>query len=132
MKRYYYIALSIAIATSSLLMTACGNKNETVSAMNNVSTEKESVVESSTEIESSIEIETETQSVTEPETQDETETQSETETQDETETRAQIKSTEEQVQDLVNNRYKHEVRNCRKISDTDCAGYFFKDVCQKT
>ena len=24
------------------------------------------------------------------------------------------------------------IRNCRKISDTDCAGYFFKDVCQKT
>ena len=24
------------------------------------------------------------------------------------------------------------VRNCRKISDADCAGYFFEDVCQKT
>ena len=24
------------------------------------------------------------------------------------------------------------IRNCRKISDADCAGYFFEDVCQKT
>ena len=23
-------------------------------------------------------------------------------------------------------------RYCRKISDADCAGYFFEDVCQKT
>ena len=23
-------------------------------------------------------------------------------------------------------------RSCRKISDTDCAGYFFEGVCQKT
>ena len=23
------------------------------------------------------------------------------------------------------------LRNCRKISDTDCAGYFFEGVCQK-
>ena len=24
------------------------------------------------------------------------------------------------------------VRNCRKISDADCVGYFFEEVCQKT
>ena len=23
-------------------------------------------------------------------------------------------------------------RNCRKISDADCVGYFFEEVCQKT
>lgn len=84
MKKRIVVSLSIVITTSSLLMTACGNKNDTVSAMNNVSTETESIAESSTEIESSIEIETETQSETEStietETQDETESNTETET----------------------------------------------------
>ena len=30
------------------------------------------------------------------------------------------------------NRGIQKVRSCRKISDTDCAGYFFEDACQKT
>ena len=24
------------------------------------------------------------------------------------------------------------IRNCKKVSDTDCAGYFFDGICQKT